>query len=83
MEWPACGPDLNPTEDFWDQLGCAVRARGTNTTTLANLRQMLVEEWDAIPQQCEIKLATSMRRRCQAVVGVCVVLPHAAEAPAS
>uniref|UniRef100_A0AAX7SII9 Transposase Tc1-like domain-containing protein n=1 Tax=Astatotilapia calliptera TaxID=8154 RepID=A0AAX7SII9_ASTCA len=33
-----------------------------NTTTLAHLQQMLVEEWDAIPQQCVTKL---VRRRCQ------------------
>lgn len=47
MVWP----DLNPIEDG-DQLGSAVRARVTNTTTLADLQQMLVKELDAIPQQC-------------------------------
>uniref|UniRef100_A0A3Q4H7B7 Uncharacterized protein n=1 Tax=Neolamprologus brichardi TaxID=32507 RepID=A0A3Q4H7B7_NEOBR len=62
--------DLNPTEHLWDQLGRAVLTRVTNTTTLADLRQLLVEEWDAIPQQCVTKLTTSMRRRCQAVVAV-------------
>ena len=65
MEWPASSPDLNPIEYLWDQLGRAVRARVTNTTTLADLRQMLVEEWDAIPQQCVTRLVTSMRRRRQ------------------
>ena len=43
MKWPAqdsC-PDLNPIENLWDQLGRAVRARVTNTTTLADLGQML------------------------------------------
>uniref|UniRef100_A0A8C5CQC8 Uncharacterized protein n=1 Tax=Gadus morhua TaxID=8049 RepID=A0A8C5CQC8_GADMO len=63
-------PDLNPIEHLWDQLGRAVHARVINTTTLADLRQMLVEEWDAIPQQCVIRLVTRMRRRCQAVVAV-------------
>ena len=70
MEWPASSTDLNPIEHLWDQLGRAVRARVTNITTLADLRQMLVEEWDAIPQQCVTRLVTSMRRRCQAVVAV-------------
>uniref|UniRef100_A0A3Q0RNA2 Tc1-like transposase DDE domain-containing protein n=1 Tax=Amphilophus citrinellus TaxID=61819 RepID=A0A3Q0RNA2_AMPCI len=37
MEWPACSLDLNPTEHLWDQLGSAVRAKVTNTTTLADL----------------------------------------------
>ena len=59
MEWPASRPDLNPIENLWDQLGRAVRARVTNTTTLADLRQMLVEEWDAIPQQCVTWLLTA------------------------
>ena len=43
MEWPASSPDLNPIEHLFDQLGHAVCARVTNTTTLADLRQMLVK----------------------------------------
>uniref|UniRef100_A0A3Q3MJW9 Tc1-like transposase DDE domain-containing protein n=1 Tax=Labrus bergylta TaxID=56723 RepID=A0A3Q3MJW9_9LABR len=66
----ACCPDLNPIEYLWDQLGCAVHTRVTNTTTLADLRQMLVEEWDAIRQQCVTRLVSSMRRRCQTVVAM-------------
>uniref|UniRef100_A0A669CTX7 Tc1-like transposase DDE domain-containing protein n=1 Tax=Oreochromis niloticus TaxID=8128 RepID=A0A669CTX7_ORENI len=57
MEWPACSPDLNPTEYLWYQLERAARAR--------------VIKWDAIPQQCVTKLVTSMRRTYQAVVAVC------------
>lgn len=68
MEWPANSPDLNPIEQLWDQLGRAVRTRVTNETTLADLRQILVEEWNAIPQQRVTRLVHSMRRRCQAVV---------------
>ena len=68
MEWPAVSPDLNPIEYLWDQLGRAVRVRVTNATMLADLRQILVEEWVAIPQQCVTRLETSMRKRCQAVV---------------
>ena len=68
MEWPANSTDLSPIEQLWDQLGCAVRARVTNTTTLADLRRMLVQEWDAIPQQRVVRLIRSMRRRCEAIV---------------
>ena len=63
MEWPAMSPDLNPIEHLWDQLG-----RVSNTTTLADLQRLLVEEWNAIPQQRVTRLVTGMRKRCQAVV---------------
>ena len=62
--------NLNPIEHLWDQLGRAVYARVTHRTTLADLKQMLVEEWDAIPQQNVAKLVSSMRRRCHAVASV-------------
>uniref|UniRef100_A0A3Q4HQC6 Uncharacterized protein n=1 Tax=Neolamprologus brichardi TaxID=32507 RepID=A0A3Q4HQC6_NEOBR len=52
-------PELNPTEHLV-----------TDITTLAVLRQTLVQEWDAIAQQCVTKVMTSMRRRCQAVGNV-------------
>ncbi|KAI4805219.1 hypothetical protein KUCAC02_009845 [Chaenocephalus aceratus] len=52
-----CSPDLT-----W----AAVRV--TDTTTLADLGHMLVEEWDAIPQQSVSRLVTA--RGGQAVVAV-------------
>ena len=42
--------------------------RVTNETTLAGLRQILIEEWNAIPQQRTRKLMNSMRSRCRAIV---------------
>ena len=87
MEWPACIPDLNPIElpieTPLNSCGISVSVlfmpEVTHTTRMADLRQMLVEEWDAIPQQPVTKLVTIMRRRYQAVV----VIPHATEAPVS
>ena len=46
-----------------------VYARVTHRTMFAGLKQMLVEEWDAIPQQNVAKLVSSMRR-CHAVASV-------------
>ena len=69
MQWPAVSPDLNPIENLWDQLGRAVRKRVTSATTLAQLRQILIQEWNAISQDRVRRLVSSMRRRCQAVVG--------------
>jgi len=70
MQWSAKSPDLNPIKNLWDQLGRAVHVGVTNTTTLADLQQLLVEEWNAIPQQHVTRLLTSMRRMCQAIVAV-------------
>ena len=44
------------------------RERITNERTQAGLRQIRLEEWNAVPQQRIRKLIKSMRRRCQAVV---------------
>ena len=64
---PRSSPDLNPIEH---QMGRALRARVTNATTLADLRRILVEEWEAIPQQRVVRLSTNMRRKCETVVAV-------------
>ena len=57
-----------PIEHMWDQLGRAVRRRITDGTTLRDLRCILVEEWNAIPQIRVQRLIMSMRRRCQDVI---------------
>ena len=61
-------PDLNPTEHAWDTLGRRVKDRQHQATNPAELRQVLVQEWNAIPQYAVCRLATSMRRSCQACV---------------
>lgn len=40
-ELPAWSPDIQTTEHLWDQLGCAVCSRVTNTTAMAVLRLKL------------------------------------------
>lgn len=44
MVWPPRSPDMNPIEHVWDMLGRRVRAR--DPQNLADLREMLVEEWN-------------------------------------
>lgn len=62
MDGPAESPDLNPTQPLWDQPGRVVHARVTDTTTLVDLQQLLVEEWDAIPLLNVARLVSRTRR---------------------
>lgn len=66
MDWPALSPDLNPIEHVWDALGRAVRARPHPPTTIPQLRDALIQEWNNLPQQTILTLIQSMRRRCLA-----------------
>ena len=66
MEWPAYSPDLNPIEHLWDVLGRRVMERAP--TNVHQLSRMLLEEWEAIPQDEIRRLIDSMRRRCAACI---------------
>ena len=65
LPWPALSPDLSPIEHLWDNLGQRVRRR--QPLTLDQLINILLEEWNRIPQEEIRRLITSMRRRCLAV----------------
>ena len=68
LPWPAKSADLNPIEHLWDELERRIRDRPHQPTSLQQLRQPLVEEWDAIPREAWRHLIGSMRRRSLAVV---------------
>lgn len=65
LPWPARSPDLNPIEHLWDALDRRVRQR--QPQTLRQLRAILVQEWNLIPQRQIRTLINSMRRRCIAL----------------
>ena len=62
LEWPACSPDMNPIEYAWDRLNRAVYGRLDSPTTLSDIRQIAVEEWDNLGQECLDELVDSMPR---------------------
>lgn len=64
IECHASRSDLNIYFNSWNKFGHTVHAEVINTTRVADLWQMVVEDWDAIPLQRD--MGTSMRRRRQA-----------------
>ena len=68
LPWPALSPDLSPIEHLWDELGRRVHHRQNPPETLQELRDVLVDEWNNIPQAFFQRLIGSMRRRCEAGV---------------
>lgn len=61
LQWPPRSPDLNVIEYVWDILGRRVRSR--HPETLANLREILLEEWENIPQEAIQSSIESIPRR--------------------
>lgn len=68
MQWPARSPDLNPIEHLWNKLKRKVRSRDPAPATLEQLRDAVIEEWEAIPQEHIVTLVKSMRARMVAVI---------------
>ena len=63
MDWPACSPDLDPTENLWDLLERRVQENHPPPQTLQQLLALLQIEWQAIPQAELKRLVESLRRR--------------------
>ena len=49
MDWPALFADMSPIEHVWDELGSRVRNRVPLPANVAQLSQMLIQEWNNIP----------------------------------
>ena len=65
LDWPARSPDLNPIEHVWDNLSRRVRYRKNAPTTINQLENALIEEWNNLPENFLLSLILSMPRRCQ------------------
>ena len=62
MDWPAYSPDLAPIDHAWDKLGRRVRNNHAPPANLHDIGQLLMAEWQAIPQEFFRRLINSMCR---------------------
>ena len=62
LRQPARSSDLNPIDHLWDQLDRAIRQRDSQPSTLRELGQALLEEWNRIPAERLGQLVDSMPR---------------------
>jgi transposase len=68
LPWPSQSADLNPIEHVWKYLKVQIGLRDKRPTSIHDLWQVVLEEWERIPAQFIQSLYTSMPRRVHAVL---------------
>lgn len=68
MDWPPYSPDMNPIEHVWDMLHRAIQRRPNVPSTIPELREAAIEEWQNLPQEDINHLILRMPVRVQALI---------------
>lgn len=68
LPWPARSPDLNIIENCWGELARAVYKNGRQYDNIQQLKEVIVEEWNNLPQDTIKKLYKSLPNRVVEVV---------------
>jgi hypothetical protein len=68
--WPAFSPDLNPIETVWNWMKDWIKAQSGVNANLRylELRALVKQAWEAVPQSLLDELIDSMPKRMQAVI---------------
>lgn len=67
LQWPSCSPDMNPIEHVWNYVNLRIRARKDQPSNIVQLKQLIEEEWYAVPVAYIKSLYESMPRRIEAL----------------
>src|SRR6201991_4608073 len=68
LDWPSQSPDLNPIEHLWAHVKKELHKYPVPPSSLHQLWDRLVEQWNKIPTEVCQNLIKSMPRRCRAVI---------------
>ena len=68
MDWPSQSPDLNPIENLWGYLKRQLRNRPRKPSSLDQLYDFIVQEWNAIPSRVLENMIESLPRRIEMVI---------------
>ena len=68
LDWPAQSPNLNPIEHIWAELEHRLQARPNHPTSVFDLTNVLVAEWEHIPAAMFQHLVECLPRRVEAVI---------------
>jgi len=67
MELPAVSTDMNPIENMWSEVTHTMDVSANQPTNLEELRQAVIDSWQALPPQTLATMSDSMPRRVQAL----------------
>ena len=68
LPWPAQSPDLNPIENFWNEVDKKLRNLPNQPKNVEDLERKVKYAWHSIPLEYIQNLVESMPRRIQACI---------------
>ncbi len=68
LPWPARSPDLNPIENLWGELARRVYTHGKQYSSVTELQESVIREWNNIPLDVLQNLINSMNNRIFEVI---------------
>lgn len=68
LPWPSQSPDLNPIEGVWHTLKARIGLRERRPTSINELWEVVLEEWEQIPSDQILRAYESMPCRVEAVI---------------